>query len=461
MPPRSTSKSTSTDPRLKSRRSRGRRHPGVTLLKPDPERRIGWRARYVDPDTGRMMKESLEPILSTEEARTEWAIRKSRALAKRRLELENGAARATGTPLEDAIGKYWQAHPALRAKTLAAYRTPVNKLLVWARKTRLASVDDVTRARLLDLRTELVNEPRHAAAAGGKRGARRATNERRSAHSINRELRALRTVLGDLCDRDLFPRLTHDDLRRALKREDAAIERVDYRKPAELRKLIEAALRHDADTYAATREEHAGERPLGTTLRYAPVAPIITSALLSGMRAGELIDLTWQHVDLDALDNEGRTVGEVYITAASKTKRARTVGLEVSPALRKLLAALHVKTGGKGSVFGVTRGELKAAEKRLRNEFGAPARTNMQALRRTCGTVLTNAGGIFGAASAYRSAKQLGHSVTIAEKHYVDVARGIPRDARTLEAAMQIESHVQQVIDSVSAPRVEKVRKIG
>ena len=427
----------------------------MTLLKPDAERRIGWRARYVDPDSGRTVKETLEAILTTEELRTEWAIRKSRALAKRRLELENGAPRATGTALEEAIAKYWQAHPALRPKTLAAYKTPVDKLIAWARKTRLASVDELTRARLMDLRTELVNEPRHAAAAGGKRGARRATNERRSAHSINRELRALRTVLGDLCDRDLFPRLTHDDLRRALKREEASIERVDHRKPAELRKLIEAALRHDADTYAATREEHAGQRPLGTTLRYTPVAPIITAALLSGMRAGELIDLDWRNVDLDALDNEGRVVGEIYVTAASKTKRARTVGLEVSPALRKLLAALHVKTGGKGSVFGVTRGELKAAEKRLRNEFGAPARTNMQALRRTAGTYLTNAAGVFGAASAYRSAKQLGHSVQIAERHYVDVARGIPRDARTIEAAMQIEAHVQMAVDSVSAPKVE------
>ena len=121
----------------------------------------------------------------------------------------------------------------------------------------------------------------------------------------------------------------------------------------------------------------------------------------------------------------------------------------------------HLKSGGKGSVFGITRGEAKAAEKRLIREYGAPAGSGWQALRRSCGTYLTNAPGIFGAASAYRSAKQLGHSVQVAEKHYVDVARGIARDARTLEAAMQIATQVQSVIDSIGERPATRVRKIG
>jgi hypothetical protein len=69
---------------------------------------------------------------------------------------------------------------------------------------------------------------------------------------------------------------------------------------------------------------------------------------------------------------------------------------------------------------------------------------------------LTNAPGIFGAASAYRSAKQLGHSVAVAERHYLDVMRGIPREARTLEAAMQIEKQMTRVIAAVSEPRQRK-----
>ncbi len=236
-------------------------------------------------------------------------------------------------------------------------------------------------------------------------------------------------------------------------------ERVDYRKPHELQKLLDAALRHDAAMFEATREELAGLRPLGSTVRYQPIAPLVAAALLTGMRFGELVDLDWSQVELDALDGEGRKVGEIHLTSATKTKRARTVGLEVSPALRKLLAALHVKRGGKGSVFGLTGDTAQAAARRLRSEFGAPEAFTWQSLRRTCGTFLTNAPGIFGAASAYRSAKQLGHSVAVAEKHYVDVARGIPREARALEVAMQVEAQVKQVIEAVGGRSVAKVAR--
>ena len=67
--------------------------------------------------------------------------------------------------------------------------------------------------------------------------------------------------------------------------------------------------------------------------------------------------------------------------------------------------------------------------------YGAPT-FDWQLLRSTCGTYLTNAPGIFNAATVFMSAKQLGHSVAVAERHYLGVHRGIPREAHTLEAAM-------------------------
>jgi hypothetical protein len=91
--------------------------------------------------------------------------------------------------------------------------------------------------------------------------------------------------------------------------------------------------------------------------------------------------------------------------------------------------------------------------------MGAPEGSNLQSLRKTCGTYLTNAPGIFGSASAYRSAKQLGHSVQVAEKYYVDVARGIRRETRTLEAAMQIEEQMKNVIEAAMIRRA--VQKAG
>src|SRR5687767_14041039 len=119
MPAKSTSKSTSTENREKVRRPRRARHPGVVLLKPDPTRRIGWRARFQDPDSGRTVKETLDPSLSTAESRDDWAVRKSKALARRRFELEGGALPTTGTELDDAIDRYFEDHPHLSADTLS------------------------------------------------------------------------------------------------------------------------------------------------------------------------------------------------------------------------------------------------------------------------------------------------------------------------------------------------------
>src|SRR5262245_52194540 len=94
-------------PRAASTRSRRTRspHPGVVLLRPDPAgRHPSWRARFEDPDTGRTTKITLDPMaLSTAEARRDWAIRKSKALARRRMELETGAPRTTGTAFSEAI----------------------------------------------------------------------------------------------------------------------------------------------------------------------------------------------------------------------------------------------------------------------------------------------------------------------------------------------------------------------
>jgi hypothetical protein len=56
-------------------------------------------------------------------------------------------------------------------------------------------------------------------------------------------------------------------------------------------------------------------------------------------------------------------------------------------------------------------------------------------------------------AAAFHSAKQLGHSVVIAEKHYLGRIKSIPATAKTLEAAMQM-------IESVGA-RPAARRKTG
>lgn len=451
----------STGPEKKKQQKKRRirsPHPGVVLIPPD-ERHPYWRARVKDPDKGRMVKLRIDPVEhSTAEKRRDWAILKAKSLAKRRDDLDSGAPRATGTLLSEALDRYFLAHPNLRPKTITVYKTASVKLQKWAAKAGVHSVDDLMRAHLLGFREQLVREPKRISKPSGKRGSTRAAKTPRSAASVNRELRAIRTILGYLRDLDLFPKLSHDDLRRALKRLPATFERKEFLKPAECQKLLEAALRHDADTFDATREEHARRRgekvvrdaPVNETARYEPIALFTAFVLISGMRLGEALALTWKQVDLAALDHDGREVGEIHLMGSGvKTHKARTIDLEVSPMLRVMLAKMLLASEDKkGSVFGLSEGTVQAAAKRMREEYGAPEKYNWQKLRATTGTYLTNAPGIFGAASAYRSAKQLGHSVAVAEKHYVGLIR-VHRDARTLEAAMQIEDVMRRVVETI------------
>jgi integrase len=297
----------------------------------------------------------------------------------------------------------------------------------------------------------LVREPLKAPVAGGKRGELRAADRRRSAVTINRELRSVGTVLDYLRKLGLLSKLDSDALRDSLGRLDVERDAVEYLRPPELQRLLRAALAHDAETFRITREEHRGLLPPGSTVRFEPVAPFVAFVLLTGMRLAEALDLKWSQVDLGAKGDDGAAVGEIKLTATTKTKRARVVGLEVSPALHRLLTTMHEQRKGKATVFGLSRGAAKSTAERLRDAYEAPESFGWQVLRHTTGTFLTCAPGIYGSASAYRSAKQLGHSVAVAEKHYLNVVRGIPATARTLEAAMGIEAEIERVIEAAKA----------
>ena len=430
---------------------KGKRHPGVTIIKPDKTGRTGWRVRYVDADSGKTRKSKIpDAYIRTREDREAYAVRKSEQLADRRRELDAGAPRATGETLRAAIDRYYKAHSTDRASTTATKRLSTDKLITWCEANGCPSCDDLDRSALTRWRTSVVNEPKRKPAKKGKRGAKTEAGKR-SPHSINRDLKKAAAVLRDLADGDSFAKLTFDDVRRALKPVRAPVDRKPYLKPAECKRLLAGALRHDSDTFETTRWVPGEGRPERT--KYKQVAPFVAFGLLSGMRPGECLDLDWRHVDLDALDHHGNKCGVIEVTAASKTGLPRGVWLDVSPACRRLLAAQKLATGGKGNVWGLTEGEAAAARKRLVSEYGAPSKFDYQCLRRTCGTYLTCAPAIYGAASAAMSARQLGHSVEVAERHYVGVIRGIPRDVHDLENAMQITEEIERVIASIAEPK--------
>jgi integrase len=371
--------------------------------------------------------------------REDYAVKLSERLGRRRRELEHGAVRATGTTLEEAEARFYASLVKKRPATITTYKEGTDRLLDWAKQNRVRTCDDLTRGRVVAFREWLLSEDV-------------------SPHTFNKRLRAVKRMLAYWVDADLVPKLDHSDLRR-VKQEQAPTELREFLPPTKVRQLLEAAQRHDAATFAMTRREAAGETAKGGTPRYTPIGPFALFVLLTGCRLSEALRLEWKDVDLEARDHSGEPVGEFRIRAfESKTKKPRVVTLGVSPALRRLLAAQKLKSGGRGRVWpNVTEDGAVKAMRRLRKTFGAPPEFTWQALRRTCSTFLVNAPGIFGSASAYQAAKQCGHSVLVMERSYSGLLHGVDPALRDLESVLGIESLADRVVRQVSEGRQSTV----
>lgn len=435
---------------MATKKRRGKRHPGVVLIKPDEERRIGWRARFRDPDSGRMTKEKIPADLTTAELREDWCVRKSKSLQRRRLEIDAGGDRVRAAELSKAIAEYFAVEEKrLRPQTVTLYRTAIGEFEEWALARRLDSTSKLTRAALPGFRDHLLTKRKRGYVAGGKRGERKTSDHLLSPSTVNWHLRALKTLLNHWRARGMVS-LTTDAISDGLKPVPVPKEAPEFLRTAELRALLKAALEHDAETFSETRAEHRGQGERGTTRRYEPIAPLVLVTLLCGFRREEALALRWESVDLAALDYDGKRVGEIRLKASDvKTKMARAIRLDVSPSVRELLEAMKADKGRAAYVFGgkhpMTKTAAEAARRRLIGSYGAPKAFTWQLLRSTCATYSCNAPGIFGDAASFSSAKRLGHSVEVSEKHYAGQLM-VSREARTLEQAMGIEGLVARVV---------------
>jgi integrase len=454
----------------KSLRKNRNPHPGVYLKTRKVKDGVTWRAQYNDPDTGKTIFESLEPYhLRTDEARRQWAIRKSEQLAKRRAGISTGAISTTKTPIEKAASDYMALCEArgkkpegdkgrLAPKTIESYRSSIEDFKGWTAQKNILYIESVTKGQLAEFADSIKIQKKRVPARNRSRGTRKKSEVTISNESIRTKLRGVKTFLRHFSRYDLL-KLSTDVIAGSIvvPKGDDPVLHILY--PAECRKLLEAAIRHDSDTFKLTKEEKARLRPAGTTLKYDPVAPLTLFLLLTGCRRGEAYKLQWDRIFLDAVDVEGQKVGEIRLRKEdTKNKKARIIGLDVSPSLRSLLAAMRLKKPNDIYVFGgdeqLRDTEVKRARERLVNTYGAPEGFTWKHLRQTASSFGSSAPSIYGAAAPFMSAKRLGHSTTVADKHYAQALTGLCRDARTFEAAMQIEDLAREIVALVSGEPV-------
>jgi len=412
------------------------RHPGVKLL--SRVRRTGtvWLARWVDPDTGRTKEVSLARLgLNSDEARVGWCKTKSRSIHQRRADLLSGVEPIQVTAIADAVDEFYLRRATLKKVTLASYRNGTDGFLSWACSAGLATTEAITPRYLLDFRAWWASRPAMLPASGERRGQRQVTEKRRSPLTINRGLGVVRAMLNEWRMIGATPKLTSDLIRDALKFERRCRCLPHFLRIHEISALVEAALKHDAETFALTRAEHDGDAEPGSTRRYEPISPLVLVALLTGCRFGELASLRWASISL--------AENEILLSHwETKTRQARRIDLTPTPMLAALLGAMRTNHNGEyclGGVAPLRRDMAEAARKRLILKYGSPKFT-WHDLRRTCGTYLTCAPAIYGGASAYLSAKRLGHSVAVAETYYVGAVTNIDKAASTLEAVMGLKA---------------------
>jgi integrase len=346
-------------------------------------------------------------------------------------------SQSSSRPLADVASQYIRDHTrggggAWKPGTVRSYVPAINGFLAWARSAGVVTVDQLDAKMLSRFRAHVLAAPRRSKQRGGGLQDVVDTTERKAASSVNRPFRAIATMLQVLRAAGEIE-LSSDAIKDNLKQVPLKKAKPVPMMPEQIRKLLAACRKYDDEWEPA-------------------ISPLVIAMLLSGLRIGEALNLTWSDVNLRELT--------IRVAPENKTGEERTVDMRVSPALVRLLTSMRGdKKLGHERVFVQTPATANTARKYLIKKCGAPAflwstqhsragKRSAPNLRSTCSSYLASAPGIYGGASAKRSAEQLGHSVTIAEKHYHGVLRSIPADATTLEAAMEIEAELELMLEA-------------
>jgi uncharacterized membrane protein YebE (DUF533 family) len=122
----------------------------------------------------------------------------------------------------------------LRPKTLSTYRQAVEPFVAWAERQGVTTTGELTRAHLTTFRDYLTRKPKKTAKRGARRGERNEAASKRAPVSVNRELRALKTMLSAWRTAGQLGKLDRDAIEDTLKALPVTHEQAEYLTPAKI-----------------------------------------------------------------------------------------------------------------------------------------------------------------------------------------------------------------------------------
>lgn len=260
--------------------------------------------------------------------------------------------------------------------------------------------------------------------------------------TLNRRLGAVKSFLS-WARRNDYVRLTSDDVSDRLQLYKLERRLPRALKAGELKQLITAVVKNDtAKCHASRKNKHAyyskEPDPDARQKFSSAMAPVVFIAMLTGMRPGEVLALKWSDVDFES--NEIRVM--------FKTKIERVIPLRDSPALVSLLSALELKAGDSIHVCGdnESKGPRKIRRtvwSRLRTTAGLHS-FKPKDLRSTFASALAHARK---GPTAYELALRMGHTLEIAQRHYVSHAK--PREGTSVEEWLEIKSEIEEAMQAL------------
>jgi hypothetical protein len=437
----------------RARRKRGKRNgkrvergqsktPGVVVIFPRPGRRF-FALRYVEPETGQSREPKLEGV-TTEPAAQAAARELSRNLQRRELQVTLAGGRehsSSVASLRQEIEAYLTSvkHKVSRRgkptspTTLRRYRDGLEQFATWCEKRECRQLNQLARTTLSEWKASRFDEATRSGTT-------------RMVSTVNQELKPVRQMLVAAALAGRLVHLNSDAIRGALIRlTQPAPVPVCFSVPA-LRAALRTALDYDVSHYRPRRS--------------APIAPVVAAGLLGGLRRGELSTLQVHEVLFNAPSDYDPTV-KTGVDALRlpkhkvKTGQKRDVLMApYSPLLGELMRELIQGRPGREYVFRVSYQQMGNRMKRMRKMPKAPKAFCFKNLRSTCATYQSPLPG-----NAKAKADRMGHTLQVAEQHYLALPSGTPLTAPDLDTVMQCGAELREVIARVRAERARAAAK--